>query len=510
MTLAQKRLYILDVLNTAYNEFKNKTGNERLNTDGAIKIVDISFRLSNIQRPIDSDELSTIIQKLAENNFVFFKKSNILDGTYTITYDGIEELEKLKKQFYTRADMEREAMRIQDEIAQQISDSMGEPELPSASKNAGKIFISHSAKDEDISEAFQQQVLQLALHVPATDIFNVSVPESGIKGGQDFKSRIHTELKYAKAVIMLITENYKGSQVCLNEMGAAWMLVEKIPVIPFILPPITHKTVGFIHDTTQQFQLDSEDDLIKFVSENKGADKLFDAHYNDATLKKAVKHFLKVVEDYKNADKRTEKENKLAKKLLKDIESENAPPINVGPSIEEIVRQSKQANPRVLQTLKENGASSAYIRIFEEEFKERRRKIITAYYPFLAVTKKKFFHVNRHGGLGYYFGEDYSLKEIPNYLTLNTLGFISQGSTYEEIEISDEHIVTLIGEPTDDAKKSIVWKSDDGRTWLLYKNQRREVKDPILLKELANNPTEAVTDNRLQKVVKGDVLTLKG
>ena len=62
----------------------------------------------------------------------------------------------------------------------------------------------------------------------------------------------------------------------------------------------------------------------------------------------------------------------------------------------------------------------------------------------------------------------------------------------------------------DDVKKSTVWKSDDGRTWLIYRNQRREVKDTILLRELGNNPTEAIKDNHLQKVVRGDVLTLKG
>ena len=129
------------------------------------------------------------------------------------------------------------------------------------------IFISHSSKDEWIVTPFIDKILNLGMSIPRSKIFYTSNEDTGIKSGQDFRRTIQKKLQNAKAVIQIISQNYKQSEVCLNEMGAAWVLSTN--VIPFIVPPVHFQSVGFIHNTTQLLKLDNEKDLYKFSDDHK-------------------------------------------------------------------------------------------------------------------------------------------------------------------------------------------------------------------------------------------------
>ena len=156
----------------------------------------------------------------------------------------------------------------------------------------GKIFISHAVADSKLVQAFTEHILEIGLGLNAkNDIFNISIEDAGIISGEKFKERIEKELKNSKAVIQIITENYKKSEACLNEMGAAWILDTK--VVPFLLEPISYNTVGFIHNTTQLLKIDSKIDIKKFVANYKG--ELFDLNYNDGKLDRKIDEFLEVV-----------------------------------------------------------------------------------------------------------------------------------------------------------------------------------------------------------------------
>lgn len=124
------------------------------------------------------------------------------------------------------------------------------------------IFISHSSNNSDIVESFVSLILIEGLGIEKKQIFCTSIQEAGIKSGEDFKIRIKKELEKSKYVIQIISEEYRNSEVCLNEMGAAWALNKK--VIPFILPPVSFDNVGFIHMSTQLIRLNEEKDLDKF------------------------------------------------------------------------------------------------------------------------------------------------------------------------------------------------------------------------------------------------------
>lgn len=130
-----------------------------------------------------------------------------------------------------------------------------------------KIFISYSSSDHGIITSFINNILCNGLCLDRnSDIFCTAIHGSDIKSGHDFKIKIKSELENAKAIIQILSPNYKKSEVCLNEMGAAWVL--NSCVIPFTVPPIGYD-VGFIHANTQQLRLNVKEDLLKFYDDYK-------------------------------------------------------------------------------------------------------------------------------------------------------------------------------------------------------------------------------------------------
>ncbi|MCC8426917.1 toll/interleukin-1 receptor domain-containing protein [Mucilaginibacter sp. UR6-11] len=125
-----------------------------------------------------------------------------------------------------------------------------------------KIFISHASKDEPLVTPFVDKILNIGLEISRDKIFYTSAKDTGIRSGEDFKKTIKEQILSATAVIQIITQNYKQSEICLNEMGAAWVLCDN--VIPFILEPVNFESVGFLHNTTQLLKLNNESDLFQF------------------------------------------------------------------------------------------------------------------------------------------------------------------------------------------------------------------------------------------------------
>ena len=123
------------------------------------------------------------------------------------------------------------------------------------------IFISHATKDKEITDAFIDIILHGALSVSIDKIFCVSTDGTKIKSGADWRDSIKESLLSAKINFLIITPNYKESEVCLNEMGAAW--VTSATVLPMIVDPINYKTVGVIQEPNQIEKLLDEKSLDK-------------------------------------------------------------------------------------------------------------------------------------------------------------------------------------------------------------------------------------------------------
>ncbi|MCF6271113.1 MAG: TIR domain-containing protein, partial [Melioribacteraceae bacterium] len=122
-----------------------------------------------------------------------------------------------------------------------------------------KIFLSHASKDGEIVKYFIDDILTGGLSVRINDIFCTTTDGTKIESGEDWRNSIREELKNAAITILIITSNYKESEICLNEMGAAWVTSGK--VIPLIVEPIKYSSVGIIQEPKQIEKLLDEKSL---------------------------------------------------------------------------------------------------------------------------------------------------------------------------------------------------------------------------------------------------------
>lgn len=156
-----------------------------------------------------------------------------------------------------------------------------------------RIFISHSSKDHELVKKFIDTILILGLGIKRENVFCTSVHGTKIRCGADFKKVILDELLNSKAVIQIITKSYKTSEVCLNEMGAAWVLSSN--VIPLVGHPFNYD-VGFINASSQQLKLNSKDDLVQFYDDYKST--LFTNAVNTSNYLTQITDFLAYQENF--------------------------------------------------------------------------------------------------------------------------------------------------------------------------------------------------------------------
>ncbi|MBQ4328733.1 MAG: toll/interleukin-1 receptor domain-containing protein [Lentisphaeria bacterium] len=129
-----------------------------------------------------------------------------------------------------------------------------------SSVHVKKIFISHSSKDKIVVEAFVD-LLRLGANISHDDIFCTSIENMKIHNGEDIRKHIQENVKHADFAILLISKNYKNSEICLNEMGAVWAVDKNIRT--YVLPGIKEASVGWLIDTKVAEKID---DLVALTS----------------------------------------------------------------------------------------------------------------------------------------------------------------------------------------------------------------------------------------------------
>jgi hypothetical protein len=113
-----------------------------------------------------------------------------------------------------------------------------------------KIFISHSHKDKKLINEFVEKILMLGCGIDYPNIFCSSIDGLGIKTGEDFREHIRTKLLDCDFIFLFISANYKQSEICLNEMGASWVLDNK-RIIPLIFPNLDFDSLGTLFGVKQ-------------------------------------------------------------------------------------------------------------------------------------------------------------------------------------------------------------------------------------------------------------------
>ena len=67
-------------------------------------------------------------------------------------------------------------------------------------------------------------------------------------------------------ILLFISGNYLQSEVCQNEMGAAWAIENK-RVLPFVLPNTKFKDMGFLNEVKQGASIADKRKLDEFYNE---------------------------------------------------------------------------------------------------------------------------------------------------------------------------------------------------------------------------------------------------
>ena len=130
----------------------------------------------------------------------------------------------------------------------------------SNNQTSRKIFVSHASVDATIVNAFVKEILLLGCGFKANDIF-CTLDRTSIRTGDDFRNEIIANMKSCDFIICMISENYRASEVCQNEMGAAWALEGK-RILPFKFPNLSFNEIGFLNvvkqcaDITDKSKLD--------------------------------------------------------------------------------------------------------------------------------------------------------------------------------------------------------------------------------------------------------------
>ena len=116
-----------------------------------------------------------------------------------------------------------------------------------------RIFISHSSKDKAIVNDFVNHILMLGVGIESNDIFCTSIEEMNIKNGEDIRMHIHKNIIGSECSILLLSDNYKASEICQNEMGAVW--TNDATVRYYLLPNFKADKIGWLVNPLQAEQI---------------------------------------------------------------------------------------------------------------------------------------------------------------------------------------------------------------------------------------------------------------
>lgn len=122
-----------------------------------------------------------------------------------------------------------------------------------------KIFISHCSKDAGIIGTFKTYILIAGLGLTDSDIVCTSFDETGIGAGGNIPQYIHDNIAMAAVVLCMVSQSYKQSEVCQNEVGAAWALQKKI--IQIVLPDNTQDSVGWLLNLDKAIKINKPSSL---------------------------------------------------------------------------------------------------------------------------------------------------------------------------------------------------------------------------------------------------------
>lgn len=103
--------------------------------------------------------------------------------------------------------------------------------------------------------------------IPSYNIRCTSIEEMGIPTGEKMREWIQDNIRNCSVAFLMISPNYKKSEICLNEMGAVWVLDKVVKIL--LLPGIDYSNFGWLEEIRQAGHIDSEGALDQLFDEMK-------------------------------------------------------------------------------------------------------------------------------------------------------------------------------------------------------------------------------------------------
>lgn len=154
-----------------------------------------------------------------------------------------------------------------------------------------KVFISHSSADKEIIMPFVELILQLGLGLRNEEIAFTSEESFGVEPGENIVNYIKDNIASAFVVLIMVSPNYRQSEVCLNEMGAAWALRKKC--ISVMLPGVDFDQLGWISCLDKAVKLSDKNQMVslcKVIADGLSID-----------LSKQIKPLISKIDEFINA-----------------------------------------------------------------------------------------------------------------------------------------------------------------------------------------------------------------
>ena len=134
-----------------------------------------------------------------------------------------------------------------------------------------RVFISHASKDNEIISRFVDSILLLGMNLNSSVVAYTSREDTGVMPGESIPEFIQNNIACADVVLLMISEHFKKSEVCLNEMGAALALGKHI--VQILLPNVSINTLGWLCSLDRAIKIDDScalDSLYEIFEEKLG------------------------------------------------------------------------------------------------------------------------------------------------------------------------------------------------------------------------------------------------
>lgn len=121
------------------------------------------------------------------------------------------------------------------------------------------VFISHASADGVIIREFMDNILKNGLGLQDENIVCTSFSWTTAKPGNSIPDYIKENIEKASVVLAMVSKAYQKSEVCQNEVGAAWAL-DKGPIC-IVLPDSDYKELGWLLNLDKAIKINDQDSI---------------------------------------------------------------------------------------------------------------------------------------------------------------------------------------------------------------------------------------------------------